>query len=104
MPQVSVAVEPVEVLDTVGAGDSYMGAFLVSLREKTALTSVSCNRALVASDNMEGGRSELRVHACVFAPSPQASRVRPPNTCRNGRLKTVGRNHEPIKYSPCEQL
>ena len=41
MPQVSVAVEPVEALDTVGAGDSYMGAFLVSLREKAVLASVS---------------------------------------------------------------
>ena len=67
MPQVSVAVEPVEVLDTVGAGDSYMGAFLVSLREKTALVSVSFNRALVASDNMEGGRSNVCVRVCAFA-------------------------------------
>jgi sugar/nucleoside kinase (ribokinase family) len=65
MPQVSVAVEPVEVLDTVGAGDSYMGAFLVSLRAKAVLASVSFLRAHATSDNMEGGRSELRVRACL---------------------------------------
>ena len=36
-PKIAVALDPVVVSDTVGAGDSYMGAFLVSLREKGAL-------------------------------------------------------------------
>lgn len=40
-PAVRVALQPVQVVDTVGAGDSYMGAFLVSLRSKRSLVPVS---------------------------------------------------------------
>lgn len=36
-PSLSVALDPVKVADTVGAGDSYMGAFLCSLRTKGLL-------------------------------------------------------------------